>query len=94
MSLFCARSYELVRNAEIYDRLQCEVDLALGETEGDLGTWTYETYHGLRYLDMCVQETLRMHPPAAYVTRGCSRDYRQVSCRQRFLKKWEKLLYL
>ncbi|KAL0270237.1 UNVERIFIED_CONTAM: hypothetical protein PYX00_007710 [Menopon gallinae] len=68
---FCL--YELARNPDIQRRLQDEIDSALFDCDNDI---TYEKLHEMEYLDMVVQESLRMYPPLGNLRRKCVNDYR------------------
>ncbi|KAL0270238.1 UNVERIFIED_CONTAM: hypothetical protein PYX00_007711 [Menopon gallinae] len=68
---FCL--YELARNPDIQKRLQDEIDSALIDCNNDI---TYEKLHEMEYMDMVVQETLRMYPPVGNLQRKCENDYR------------------
>ncbi|KAL0270235.1 UNVERIFIED_CONTAM: hypothetical protein PYX00_007707 [Menopon gallinae] len=68
---FCL--YELAKNPDLQKRLQDEIDSALIDCDNDI---TYEKLHEMEYLDMVVQESLRMYPPLGNLQRKCENDYR------------------
>nr|AAB66556.1 cytochrome P450 30 [Mercenaria mercenaria] len=61
--------YDLVTNTECQEKLIEEIDAEIGESET-----TYDNVFKLRYLDMVVNETLRMHPPAQRINRLALED--------------------
>lgn len=63
--------YELALHPEMQDRLREEINSTLDEQD----KLTYETLLGMKYLDMVVNETLRMYPPIPSTTRKCMKDY-------------------
>lgn len=64
--------YELSMNPHIQDKLRAEVNQVLDKYEGEC---TYEALQEMTYLEMVLNETLRMHPPVARVDRHCTMDY-------------------
>jgi len=71
-TLLCFASHQLAVHLEVQTRLQEEIDETLQENGGK---FTYEALHNMKYLDMVVNETLRLYPPAAAVDRVCVRPY-------------------
>jgi cytochrome P450 family 6 len=67
----------LLRHQEIQQRLQAEVDEAYEKGGTDKhGRLSYGVVQNLEYLDMVINETLRMYPAAATImNRKCTRDY-------------------
>ncbi|KAK3088326.1 hypothetical protein FSP39_017639 [Pinctada imbricata] len=62
-------AYRVALNQEIQDRIFQEIDEKLqGEKPN------YDNVQELEYLDMCINETLRMYPPAARFDRTCTHD--------------------
>lgn len=53
-------------------RLQQEIDLALEENNGEL---TLDVVQGMPYLDMVLNESLRMHPIVPYMNRLCTKPF-------------------
>lgn len=61
--------YHLVIYPEICDKVIAEIDDKLGEAVPD-----YDNVHELTYLEMCINETMRLYPLASRVDRVASRD--------------------
>uniref|UniRef100_A0A1B6CZQ5 Cytochrome P450 n=1 Tax=Clastoptera arizonana TaxID=38151 RepID=A0A1B6CZQ5_9HEMI len=62
---------ELAANQEVQDKLREEVRKALG-TEGKL---SYDVINEMAYMKMVISEVLRKYPPAANVSRECTKAY-------------------
>ncbi|XP_063220928.1 cytochrome P450 6k1-like [Bacillus rossius redtenbacheri] len=67
---FCL--YELATNPGLQDKLKRDIDAALEQHDGKL---TYDCVLDVKYLDLVVEETLRKYPPAAILTRICTKPY-------------------
>uniref|UniRef100_A0A8D8IIE1 Probable cytochrome P450 6a14 n=1 Tax=Culex pipiens TaxID=7175 RepID=A0A8D8IIE1_CULPI len=67
---FCL--YELAMNQELQDRARKNVRDVLNQH----GSLTYEAIHGMKYLENCIFETLRIYPPASILFRIATQDYR------------------
>ncbi|KAF7281450.1 hypothetical protein GWI33_004775 [Rhynchophorus ferrugineus] len=63
---------ELGLNQDIQDKLRAEINDVLDQHDGRI---TYEAMMEMKYLDMVINETLRKHPPAASISRVCSKKY-------------------
>ncbi|XP_047121553.1 cytochrome P450 6k1-like [Schistocerca piceifrons] len=63
--------YELAHNPEVQERLRAEVLEALAKAPQ--GPLTYDTVADIRYLNMCIAETLRKYPPLPQLDRECVR---------------------
>nr|QFZ96346.1 cytochrome P450 [Locusta migratoria] len=63
--------YELAHNPDIQERLRREIAQALGDAAQ--GPLTYDAVADIRYLNMCIAETLRKYPPIPQVDRECVR---------------------
>ncbi len=59
-------------NPEVQRRLQEEVDAAYEATDED--NLDYQTIQNLPYLDMVINETLRLHPALGVLERVCTKD--------------------
>ncbi|XP_062563717.1 probable cytochrome P450 6d5 [Armigeres subalbatus] len=68
---FCL--YEISKNTEIQRKLQSEIDSVLARNNGEL---TYDSIHEMRYLECCIDETLRKYPPVPILNRECTKDYK------------------
>ena len=68
--------WHLATNPEIQRKLQQEIDAAFEKEESSSATMlSYYSILSLKYLDMVLQETLRMHPPFPSNNRQCTTDY-------------------
>uniref|UniRef100_A0A182QPV1 Cytochrome P450 n=1 Tax=Anopheles farauti TaxID=69004 RepID=A0A182QPV1_9DIPT len=65
--------HELTHKPEAMAKLQREVDDMLERSGGEI---TYDNIKEMKYLDLCVKETLRLYPALAVLNRVCSSDYR------------------
>lgn len=61
----------LAVNPHIQDRLREEIKQTLGHSEKP----NYDRIAEMPYLDMCINETLRMYPPATRAERECNEDW-------------------
>ncbi|KAL3865966.1 hypothetical protein ACJMK2_043310 [Sinanodonta woodiana] len=68
-SLLTFVSYCLAVNQDVQDKLISEIDKELGKKQP-----TYDNVFKLQYLDMVVNETLRVYPPATRFNREASAD--------------------
>ncbi|GLH01481.1 Cytochrome P450 4e3 [Gryllus bimaculatus] len=62
--------FEIAQHKDVQDKLRKELQNATSD-----GDFSYETLHGLKYLDMVMQETLRKYPPLPFLDRKCSKAY-------------------
>merc|ERR1719309_321718 len=67
-------AYAMAKNPEVQEKLQAEIDQALEDNNGELPD--YNTIQSLPYLDMVLNETLRMYSPVGLNTRSCTQDYK------------------
>ncbi|XP_031634047.1 probable cytochrome P450 6d5 [Contarinia nasturtii] len=68
---FCI--YELVKNPEIQKRVHEEIDRVIEQHEGLI---TYDSLADMKYLEACIDETLRKYPPLSFLTRECVKEYK------------------
>ncbi|XP_026678357.1 cytochrome P450 9e2-like, partial [Diaphorina citri] len=71
-TLLMFASYQLSLNVDIQDKLRAHVNEILDKHGGKC---TYEALQDMSYLEMVLNETLRMHPSVARVDRHCTLDY-------------------
>nr|AFM08406.1 CYP6Z1 [Anopheles funestus] len=64
--------HELTHNPEVMGKVQREIDEMMNRYNGEI---TYDNITELKYLDMCIKETLRMYPALAVLNRECTIDY-------------------
>jgi cytochrome P450 family 6 len=64
--------YALATNLDIQNKLRDELTAGIEENDGKL---TYEMLFGFKYLDMVINESLRMYPPIADNVRKAAGDY-------------------
>ncbi|XP_050077617.1 cytochrome P450 6d3-like [Anopheles maculipalpis] len=65
--------HELTHHPEVMEKLQHEIDEMMERHKGEI---TYDNISELKYLDLCIKETLRMYPALAVLNRECTLDYR------------------
>ncbi|XP_046385904.1 probable cytochrome P450 6a14 [Ischnura elegans] len=71
-SLFGFTIFEMAHNPDMQQRLREEVFSAMERHGGHL---TYEGIQEMEYMEMVVQETLRLYPPVLSFTRICTKRY-------------------
>ncbi|KAJ8918366.1 hypothetical protein NQ315_008060 [Exocentrus adspersus] len=64
--------YELCLQPEIQERLREEIKDNIKQHNGI----TYDGLHEMKYLEMCIFETLRKYPVLPFLDRKCNEDYR------------------
>lgn len=67
--------YEASKTPRIQVKLHEEIDRHLNSAENGFNI-TYETLHEMEFLDSCVSETLRKHPPIPFLNRETTIDYK------------------
>lgn len=67
---FCM--YELAKNPEIQKRVHDEIDRVLAEHNGEI---TYDSVTDMKYLEACIDETLRRYCIVPLLNRTCVNDY-------------------
>lgn len=73
MWVLIALTYELAINPKIQNRLIDEIDTVNSELVNN--EITYDALKKIKYLDMIVMETLRIHSPAVLIDRLCSKRF-------------------
>ncbi|XP_073811652.1 cytochrome P450 6g1-like [Musca autumnalis] len=63
--------FELAKHMEIQEKLRKEINQAFKETKN--GELIYEAFNAMEYLDMVVNETLRMYPVVPVLERKCGK---------------------
>ena len=72
--------FELAKNPEVQAKLQEEIDAAYDAADG--AYLDYQTIQNLPYLDMVINETLRLHPALGVLERVCTKEsYKVRFCR-------------
>ncbi|XP_049283068.1 cytochrome P450 6d3-like [Anopheles funestus] len=64
--------HELSHNPDALAKLQQEIDEMMERHNGEI---TYENINELKYLDLCVKETLRKYPGLPILNRECTIEY-------------------
>lgn len=64
--------YELAQNERLMDRAQEDIKSILKMHDGEL---TYESIMEMKFIDLCVKETLRKYPGLPILNRECTKDY-------------------
>lgn len=64
--------HELTHHPEVMEKLVKEIDDTLERSGGLID---YDVIKGMRYLDVCVKETLRKYPGLPILNRKCTQDY-------------------
>lgn len=66
--------YELAKNPKIQQKVHAEIDRVL-EAAGPDGVITYEMMNDLKYLECCIDESLRKYPIVPLLFRVCTEEY-------------------
>lgn len=64
--------FELCRNPHILNKVQTDIDGVLEAHDGEI---SYESLNDMKYLECCIDETLRMYPILGMYFRTATRDY-------------------
>lgn len=64
--------HELTQNPLLMKRAQEDVDKTLAQHNQEI---TYESINEMKFLDLCVKETLRKYPGLPILNRECTKDY-------------------
>ena len=67
----CIVAHLLAENPNVQERLQQEIDETL-ENNGEL---TYDAMQEIKYLDVVINETLRLYPVATFLGKMCVKDF-------------------
>lgn len=65
--------YELTQNKSLMDRAKSDIKETIATHDGKL---TYETITNMKFIDLCVKETLRKYPALPILNRKCTKDYK------------------
>ncbi|XP_044760428.1 probable cytochrome P450 6a14 [Coccinella septempunctata] len=83
---FCL--YELAKAKAIQDKVRAEIKRVIAKNGGQL---TYDGLSEMKYLEQCVNETLRKYPPEPHLLRMCTKEY-QIPNTDVILEKGTKVL--
>ena len=64
--------FELTKNIELMKRARDDIKSTMEKYDGEL---TYESIMDMKFIDLCVKETLRKYPILAMLNRECTKDY-------------------
>ncbi|XP_058126453.1 probable cytochrome P450 6a14 [Anopheles ziemanni] len=67
---FCL--YELALHQELQDKARANIEEVLKKYD----SISYEAVHDMKYIEMCINESLRKYPPATTLTRKANHNYR------------------
>uniref|UniRef100_A0A182PZ92 Uncharacterized protein n=1 Tax=Anopheles epiroticus TaxID=199890 RepID=A0A182PZ92_9DIPT len=67
---FCL--YELALNEELQEKARENIN----EVMKNFDTISYEAVHEMKYIEMCINESMRKYPPITTLTRRVEKDYR------------------
>ncbi|KAK4887308.1 hypothetical protein RN001_003579 [Aquatica leii] len=65
-------AYELCVNPDVQNKLRAEIDETMARCNGEL---TFETVMNVKYLEMVIEETLRIWSPAVFMDRLCVKTF-------------------
>ncbi|KAG4076362.1 hypothetical protein HA402_005805 [Bradysia odoriphaga] len=68
---FCL--YELAKNPILQQRAYDEIVQVLTAYNGEI---SFESLNDMKFIESCIDETLRMHPPFGVLTRQCTQNYK------------------
>lgn len=80
--------HELSQNSQVLSKLLVEIDETLQRSGGDIN---YDIVNEMKYLDVCVKETLRKYPGLPLLNRECTNDY-QVPNSKVVIKKGTQVI--
>lgn len=64
--------YELTQNEELLSRANADVTETLAKHQGE---FSYDSIMDMKFLDLCIKETLRKYPALPILNRECTKDY-------------------
>lgn len=65
--------YELTQNKDLMERAKKDIQETLERHDGKV---TYESIMDMKFIDLCVKETLRKYPGLPILNRQCKKDYK------------------
>lgn len=65
--------YELTQNEELMKRAKMDIRETLEKHDGKI---TYESIMEMKFIDLCVKETLRKYPGLPILNRECTKDFK------------------
>ena len=65
--------YELIQNESLMERAKTDIRKNLEKHDGKV---TYESIQDMKFIDLCVKETLRKYPALPILNRECTKDYK------------------
>lgn len=65
--------YELSKNPDIQKKVHAEIDNLL--KSGDINDLSYDVLSAMKYLDACIDETLRKYPIVPILNRESNKDH-------------------
>ncbi|XP_011496933.1 PREDICTED: cytochrome P450 9e2-like, partial [Ceratosolen solmsi marchali] len=71
-TLMCFTAYELAAHLDIQEKVRQEIEKQLQIENGQI---TYESVRRMKYLDMVLNEILRLYPPAPMIDRVCTKEF-------------------
>lgn len=80
--------HELSHSPKVMQKLLAEIDETLAKSNGEIN---YDIVKGMRYLDVCIKETLRKYPGLPILNRECTQDY-QVPQSKVVIKKGTQII--
>jgi cytochrome P450 family 6 len=65
--------YELTQNEDLMERAKMDINKTLEKHDGKI---TYEAIMEMKFIDLCVKETLRKYPALPILNRECTKDFK------------------
>lgn len=63
----------MARNEDVHTRVRKEIDEVLAQHKGEI---TFEALNEMKFLELCIDETLRMYPPVFNLIRECTKEWK------------------